>query len=150
MLSPGPVRAQGRQTSRSAFRMTDAQDLAFSASRQPPKRTALIEVRSKASSCAFGAEPQEPLLYAALRAGVAVPYECATGTCGTCKARRLAGVIVGGWRGAPGNAYLRPALDRGPRCPTPAPTAMRFGVPGRVNLASPHPVRADVCLGSAH
>src|SRR5438034_1115112 len=41
--------------------MTDAQDLAFPPSRSG-KRTALIEARSKTSSCAFGAEPQELLL----------------------------------------------------------------------------------------
>src|SRR5260370_20482411 len=86
--------------------MTDAQDLAFSASRATPKRAALIEVRSKSSSCTFGAEPQEPLLYAALRAGIAAPYECATGTCGTCKARRLTGVIVGDLRGGPRHAHI--------------------------------------------
>jgi toluene monooxygenase electron transfer component len=121
--------------------MTDAQDLAFSASRATPKRAALIEVRSKSSSCTFGAEPQEPLLYAALRAGVAVPYECATGTCGTCKARRLAGVIVGDWREAPGSAYLRPDRDEVLLCQTRALSDCSFEIPGSVNLASTTRVR---------
>src|ERR1700680_1327066 len=136
MLSPGPVRALGRRASRSAFRMTDAQDLAFSASRPASKPTALIEARSKTSSCAFGAQPQEPLLYAALRAGVAIPYECATGTCGTCKARRLAGVIVGDWRGRPGEAFLRPDRDEVLLCQTRALSDSSFEIPGSVNLAS--------------
>jgi toluene monooxygenase electron transfer component len=121
--------------------MTDAQDLAFSAPRPTPKRTALIEARSKTSSCAFGAEPQEPLLYAALRAGVAIPYECATGTCGTCKARRLAGVIVGDWGEAPGNAYLRPDLDEVLLCQTRALSDCSFEIPGSLNLASTTRVR---------
>ncbi len=120
--------------------MTDAQDLAFPPSRSG-KRTALIEARSKTSSCAFGAEPQEPLLYAALRAGVAIPYECATGTCGTCKARRLAGVIVGDWREAPGNAYLRPDRDEVLLCQTRALSDCSFEIPGSANLASTTRVR---------
>jgi Na+-transporting NADH:ubiquinone oxidoreductase subunit NqrF len=74
--------------------MSESQELTFSPPRPVSKRSVLVEARSKVSTCSFHAEPQEPLLYAALRAGVAIPYECGTGTCGTCKARRLAGVVV--------------------------------------------------------
>jgi toluene monooxygenase electron transfer component len=121
--------------------MSDTQDLASSAARAGPKKTALIEARSKTSTCAFGAEPQEAVLYAALRAGVAIPYECATGTCGTCNARRLAGVIVGDWREAPGNAYLRPDRDEVLLCQTRALSDCSFEIPGSVNLASTTRVR---------
>ena len=121
--------------------MSETQDLAFSAPRSTPRRAALIEARSKTSSCAFQAEPQEPLLYAALRAGVAVPYECASGTCGTCKARRIAGVIVGDWGEAPGKAYLRPDRDEVLLCQTRALSDCSFEIPGSVNLASMMRVR---------
>ena len=121
--------------------MTDTQDLASPASRAPSKKAALIEARSKTSSGNFVAEPQEPLLYAALRAGMAVPYECATGTCGTCKARRLAGVVVGDWRDAPGNAYLRQDRDEVLLCQTRALSDCSFEIPGSVNLASTTRVR---------
>src|SRR6516162_4910787 len=121
--------------------MSETQDLAFSAPRSTPRRAALIEARSKTSSCAFQAEPQEPLLYAALRAGVAVPYECASGTCGTCKARRIAGVIVGDWGEAPGKAYLRPDRDEVLLCQTRALSDCSFEIPGSVNLASTTRVR---------
>ena len=107
-----------------------------SQSRAAPRPSALIEARSKASSAAFAAEPREPLLYAALRAGVAVPYECATGTCGTCKARRIAGVVVGDWAQAPGNAYLRADRDEVLLCQTRALGNCAFEIPGNVNLAS--------------
>jgi toluene monooxygenase electron transfer component len=112
------------------------QDASFSPSRPTSQPTALIEARSKASSAVFGAEPREPLLYAALRAGVAIPYECATGTCGTCKARRIAGVIVGDWAQAPGNAYLRADRDEVLLCQTRALGNCSFEIPGSVNLAS--------------
>jgi len=121
--------------------MSETQDIAFSAPRSAPRKAALIEARSKTSSCAFYAEPQEPLLYAALRAGVAVPYECATGTCGTCKARRIAGVIVGDWGEAPGKVYLRPDRDEVLLCQTRALSDCSFEIPGSVNLASTTRVR---------
>ena len=108
---------------------------------QGSKLTALIEARSKSSSAAFTAEPREPLLYAALRAGVAVPYECGTGTCGTCKARRIAGVVVGDWAQAPGNAYLRADRDEVLLCQTRALGNCTFEIPGNVNLASSARVR---------
>jgi toluene monooxygenase electron transfer component len=108
---------------------------------EAPKLTALIEARSKSSSATFTAEPCEPLLYAALRAGVAVPYECGTGTCGTCKARRTAGVVVGDWAQAPGNAYLRADRDEVLLCQTRALGNCTFEIPGNVNLASSARVR---------
>jgi toluene monooxygenase electron transfer component len=112
------------------------QDLPVSSSRQAEKPTALIEVRSKTSSAEFKAEPQESILYAALRAGVAIPYECATGTCGTCKGRRMAGVIVSDWAEAPGNGYLRQNRDEVLLCQTRALSDCSFAIPGSVNLAS--------------
>ena len=51
--------------------------------------------------------PRERILYAALRAGVGVPYECATGSCGTCKARARPGTIEDIWPEAPGLAGLK-------------------------------------------
>jgi toluene monooxygenase electron transfer component len=117
------------------------QDVSFPSSRPASKPTVLIEARSKASSGAFGAAPQEPLLYAALRAGVAIPYECATGTCGTCKARRIAGVIVSDWGEAPGSAYLRADRDEVLLCQTRALSDCSFEIPGSVNLSSTTRVR---------
>src|SRR5262249_39629208 len=112
------------------------QDLPVSSLRQAEKPTVRIEARSKSSNSEFEAEPHESILYAALRAGVAIPYECATGTCGTCKGRRLAGVIVNDWTEAPGNTYLRPDRDEVLLCQTRALSDCSFAIPGSVNLAS--------------
>jgi toluene monooxygenase electron transfer component len=49
----------------------------------------------------------ERLLHAGLRAGVNLPYECASGTCGTCKARLVAGEIEDLWSEAPARKHLR-------------------------------------------
>jgi len=95
-----------------------------------------IEARSKLGSAAFETGPQEPLLYAALRAGIAAPYECATGTCGTCKARRVSGVIINDWPQAPGCSYLKPERDEVLLCQTRALGACTFEIPGSVNLGA--------------
>ena len=105
-----------------------------------PSRQALqamhIEARSKTTTAAFECGPQEPLLYAALRAGVAVPFECATGTCGTCKARRVSGVVINDWPQAPGCAYLKQERDEVLLCQTRALGACAFEIPGTANLAA--------------
>src|SRR5207247_9270797 len=44
---------------------------------------------------------------AALRAGIELPYECATGTCGTCKAKLVTGRTESEWPDAPGRKYLK-------------------------------------------
>jgi toluene monooxygenase electron transfer component len=49
----------------------------------------------------------EKILHAALRAGIELPYECATGTCGTCKAKRVSGRTESEWPDAPGHKYLK-------------------------------------------
>jgi toluene monooxygenase electron transfer component len=121
--------------------MSERQEAVFSTALQAPRRAALVEARSKLSSCSFRAEPHEPLLYAALRAGVAVPYECGTGTCGTCKARRVAGVVVGDWGEAPGKAFLRADREEVLLCQTRALSDCSFEIPGNVNLASTARVR---------
>jgi toluene monooxygenase electron transfer component len=118
-----------------------------SVARPVQKPSAMIEARSKVSTCTFQAEPHEPILYAALRAGVAVPYECATGTCGTCKARRTAGVIVRDWPQAPGNSYLRSERDEVLLCQTRALGECSFEIPGSVNLNSSLRIRPQFGRG---
>lgn len=46
--------------------------------------------------------PDETILFAGLRAGLALPYECASGGCGTCRARLVAGQVASRWPDATG------------------------------------------------
>ena len=46
-----------------------------------------IHVQTKSGEFEYDCEQGENLLYAGLRQGLTLPYECATGTCGTCRAR---------------------------------------------------------------
>ncbi len=101
----------------------------------------MIEARSKVGMRAFTAAPQRPVLYEALRAGVALPYECATGTCGTCKARRVSGVILNDWPDAPGAGYLNPAREEVLLCQTRALADCAFEVPGRADFGRSPAIR---------
>ncbi|PNG24928.1 2Fe-2S iron-sulfur cluster-binding protein [Methylocella silvestris] len=65
-----------------------------------------ITVETKLESFQFPGFPEETVLTAGLAAGYSLPYECATGTCGTCHARVMDGPIDAGWTDAPGYAKL--------------------------------------------
>ncbi|NPC59134.1 2Fe-2S iron-sulfur cluster-binding protein [Caenimonas soli] len=55
----------------------------------------------------FECGPTERILYAGLRTGLPLPHECATGTCGTCRAKLLSGEVEDLWAEAPGRKALR-------------------------------------------
>jgi toluene monooxygenase electron transfer component len=70
-----------------------------------------IVVSAKNGSRDFECEPGEKILHAGLRRGVELPYECATGTCGTCKAKLVSGRTASDWPDAPGGRYLKSAAE---------------------------------------
>jgi toluene monooxygenase electron transfer component len=55
----------------------------------------------------FDASCDQRLLYVGLNNAVDLPYECGSGTCGTCKARLLDGRIKDTWPDAPGRRFLK-------------------------------------------
>lgn len=75
--------------------------------------TARVSVQSKAGETAFDCSPDEPLLYAGLAQGLALPYECATGTCGSCRARVMSGTVENAWPEAPGAVTAKLKADKG-------------------------------------
>ncbi len=66
-----------------------------------------ITVQSKSGETAFDCGGRETILHAGLRQGFTLPYECATGTCGTCRARVMSGEVEMRWNEAPGAAKLK-------------------------------------------
>ena len=66
-----------------------------------------ISVTSRTGAGEFECTPGEKILHAGLRSGIALPYECGTGTCGTCNARLLSGRVASEWPDAPGGRYLK-------------------------------------------
>jgi toluene monooxygenase electron transfer component len=70
-----------------------------------------IRVGARDGTREFECEAGEKILHAALRGGVALPYECATGTCGTCKATLASGRAESAWPDAPGGRFLKSAAE---------------------------------------
>jgi toluene monooxygenase electron transfer component len=66
-----------------------------------------ITVKARDAAREFECEPGEKILHAGLRSGVELPYECGTGTCGTCKAKLVSGRVESEWPDAPGIRYLK-------------------------------------------
>ena len=64
-------------------------------------------MKARNGSGTFECAAGEKILHAGLRSGLELPYECATGTCGTCKARLVTGQIESEWPEAPGRSYLK-------------------------------------------
>jgi len=63
-----------------------------------------MQVRLKAKNQAYALEvgEGESILHAGLRQGIELPFGCATGTCGTCRATCVAGRGSNTWPDAPG------------------------------------------------
>jgi toluene monooxygenase electron transfer component len=66
-----------------------------------------IQVNARNRTYHIEAEAEARILYAGLASGVHLPYECGSGTCGTCKAKLLTGDIGDLWPDAPGRKYLK-------------------------------------------
>jgi len=68
-----------------------------------------IQFNARNRAFHFEAQTGARLLYAGLAAGINLPYECGSGTCGTCRARLIAGEVDDLWPQAPGRKFLKQA-----------------------------------------
>lgn len=66
-----------------------------------------IEVRRGEGALGYYACREDRLLYSALQNGIEIPYECATGTCGSCRATLVSGSVMEEWPEAPGRRNLK-------------------------------------------
>lgn len=67
-----------------------------------------VQLRAKDGVVSFDVSDGETVLCAGLRQGMALPYECATGTCGSCRASLIEGGVLNLWPEATGAKFLRP------------------------------------------
>ncbi len=100
-----------------------------------------IQANTRNRGFQFEAQPGERVLYAGLRAGIDLPYECATGTCGTCKAKLLSGRVRDGWPGAPGRKFVKPQAGEFLMCQCTAEEALTLEVSKFV-----YPMEPGACL----
>jgi toluene monooxygenase electron transfer component len=84
---------------------------------------------------AFACPPDERVLFAGLAAGLALPHECASGTCGTCRAKVVSGEWAALWPDAPGTKHLRGAADEILMCQSAARGPLELAL--RVALGAP-------------
>ena len=107
-----------------------------------------IQVNARNRAFQFDAAPGEKILYAGLRSQAGLPYECATGTCGTCKARLVEGRIDDAWPEAPGRKFIKP--DRGEflMCQCSAQGDLSIEVASFVHPADPGQFRVAPLGGS--
>lgn len=61
-----------------------------------------VTIHSRNDRHEFVADGGKPLLFAGLGHGIALPYACASGTCGSCKATVKSGSVTDLWPTAPG------------------------------------------------
>jgi toluene monooxygenase electron transfer component len=109
-----------------------------------------ITIETKSGVFEVAAPAGDNILYAALAAGIRVPYECATGTCGTCRARVMSGAVDPGWSAAPGAVKLK--RDKGDilMCQAHAAGDCVVRVPSDVRqVPSPHPSRIEGRIAAA-
>jgi toluene monooxygenase electron transfer component len=91
-----------------------------------------IHVQTKSGEFEYDCEQGENLLYAGLRQGLTLPYECATGTCGTCRARVQEGEIGLEWADAPGLSYVNHEKNELLMCRSTASGNCTLRVPAKV------------------
>jgi len=106
-----------------------------------------IQVNARNRGFEFDARARESVLYAGLRAGVSLPYECATGTCGTCKAKLISGRLRDGWPEAPGRKHVKPEQGEFLMCQCAAESEVTLQVSKFINAADPGACAPDLCPG---
>jgi toluene monooxygenase electron transfer component len=95
-----------------------------------------ITIQNKNGELTFDCGDREPILYAGLRQGINLPFECATGTCGTCRGRVVSGNIDVRWKEAPGGARLKREKGDILMCQTRARSDCALLVPSELTISN--------------
>ena len=107
----------------------------------------LIEIEKKSKTYQFEANPGEKILHAGLRAGIPLPFECATGTCGSCKARVHQGDVDEGWPQAPGKEHFKAEKREILMCQCVAQSDCNLSVPTKIAAFREDDINPDHHLG---
>jgi toluene monooxygenase electron transfer component len=107
-----------------------------------------VQVNARNRAFHFEAAEGDKVLFAGLGAKIGLPYECATGTCGTCKARLIDGRIDDGWPEAPGKKSLKTAQGEFLMCQCAALTDLNLEVASFVYPADPSSPRITPLCGT--
>lgn len=103
-----------------------------------------IKIETKSGVFNVDKHSEESILFSGLADGLTLPYECATGTCGSCRARVMSGDVEVRWEQAPALAKLK--RDKGDilMCQTHAKGDCVVRVPAEVRQnPEPRPERVS-------
>jgi toluene monooxygenase electron transfer component len=106
-----------------------------------------IRINARNRGFQYEAMPGQAVLYAGLAAGIDLPYECATGTCGTCKAKLVEGSLRDAWPEAPGRKYVKPAQGEYLMCQCAAEGDVTLEVAKFVKPTEPGAARVAAASG---
>ena len=104
-----------------------------------------IKILGRDRAVCFEVGPGERILHAGLRQGFALPYECASGTCGTCRATLVRGEVDDLWPDAPGRKHVKADAGELLMCQHSARSDCTLQLPGKLADAEP-----DAPLPRAH
>ena len=88
-----------------------------------------MTIAGKSGVAEFACDPREEILRAGLAAGYDLPYECASGTCGSCKATLVSGETDYLWSDAPGRKYCKTERNEILMCQSHALTDCALTIP---------------------
>jgi len=106
--------------------------------------TRKIQVNARNRAYNLDGTGDDKILDLGLSNAIDLPYECGSGTCGTCKARLISGKIRDRWPEAPGRKYLKPKKDEFLMCQCTAETDLIIEVESFV-----HTMEAGACVPAA-
>ncbi len=100
-----------------------------------------VTITKKQETHSFDLENSDSVLLAGLRSGLALDYECATGTCGTCRAKLVSGDLDLGWPEAPGRKNLKTKSGEFLMCQARTRSDCEIKVPGVLAKLPPETIR---------
>src|SRR5882672_1423730 len=106
-----------------------------------------ITIQANSGEFDFECAADERMLYAGLKQGLKLPYECATGTCGTCRGRIVQGSTLVEWNEAPGFARLKREKGDVLMCQARPTTDCVVRVPANVVASPASPTRPELRSG---
>lgn len=106
-----------------------------------------VSVVKKDQQQSFDVQDGERILYAGLRQGLGLPHECATGTCGSCKAALISGEIRSLWNEAPGAKSCKSSKNEFLMCQSAALGDCELSFRGKLEPAAPDRERPDYHVG---
>ena len=107
-------------------------------------KTANIQINARNRAYAYESSGGETILNCGLTNAIDLPYECGSGTCGTCKARLVSGEITNLWPEAPGRKYLKAKKREFLMCQCAAKSDIEIEVESFV-----HTMEAGACVPTA-